>query len=127
MPGEAPHRVVIFHEQPASFADTAAQVAQGVGWTPEQFDLVVLGRAGAVVASLGTPHAHTPRSHEYTVQPLLSQAAHMGVPIALLSERRDAQRFVNRDTSDILIPENPASRVAPVLRAWFMALSARTR
>jgi hypothetical protein len=130
MPGEGPQRVVIFHDQPAGFADIAAQVAQGVGWVPEQFEAidpalhrVVVGHVGALVASLGTPRAGIPRSREYPAQPLLSQAHHMRIPIALVSESRDVQRFVNLDQSDIIIPENPPTRIAPVLRAWFTALT----
>lgn len=125
-------QVVIFDDVPTPFRNQAAEIAQGAGWIPQEFEEVYasqrrlgLGGIGAVISTLGSREAGVRLGFTQPAEPLLRQAGRLGIPIALISSKRNAQHYIDgAPEASIVIPKQPVERFAPVLRTWFASLMA---
>jgi hypothetical protein len=125
-------RVVIYDDIPTPYRDQAALVAQGAGWIPQEFEEVYaaqrrigLGGIGAVISALGSREAGVRLGFSYPAEPLVRQAGRLGIPVALVSDKRNAQHYIDKAPgSSIVVPKQPEERFTPILRTWFASLVA---
>lgn len=133
---EAAQQVIIFDDYQIAgrplYRDIACQATEAAGLTPVLFQEVKpatrhlynrTDEVRAIITSFGR-RQEGEFVYEFPALPLLKDAKFYGTPVALLSNRSDASKYLSPEATSTVVSKQPYDQIAPALQAWFKLLIA---